>query len=103
MSDALWDKIKSLPFPIFSLPHQTVEMHFNRLPITGDDVFLIAKSGAALPMLEDVVGNFCEIEQTDKYLVLKDKNATAKKVEDALAAQSKEMLHEKVAKLTKKK
>lgn len=101
MSD-LWSRMKSLPFPVFGLPNQTVEQHFRYLPMPGDNVFLIAKSGAAVPMLEEVLGEAFEVEQTERYVIVKEKNATEKKLQAVVEQQNKEKLTEKVNRLSKK-
>jgi hypothetical protein len=84
----LWDQIKDLPIDIFALPNQTVKDHARREEgmdkIFPDDVYLILRSAAAFPALEEALGNAqarrmvkiakserFEISQQNKYIVIK--------------------------------
>lgn len=103
-ADDIWNKIRSLPFPIFGLPNQKVEGHFNRLDIPGDDrVFLTAKAGSALPLLEEVLGTVYTVSQEDRYIIISDPNPLPKKIAVAVKEEKADKLAAKVKKLTAKK
>jgi hypothetical protein len=102
-SDYIWDKIKSLPFPVFGLEGQTLQQHVMRLDIPDEPrVFLKVKAGAVVPMLDEVLGKHYTIEQTELYMIISDPNPIPKKIESAVAADKVEKLAAKVKKLTKK-
>lgn len=84
----LWDKIKDVPIDIFALPNQTVKDHAKREDkmdsVFPNEVYLILRSAAAFPALEEALANAVarnqikigkdekfEISQNARYTVIK--------------------------------
>jgi hypothetical protein len=84
----LWDKIKDLPMDIFALPNQTVKDHAKREEgmdnVFPNDVYIILRSAAAYPALEEALGTAqarnqiklakgerFELSQSARYTVIK--------------------------------
>jgi hypothetical protein len=84
----LWEKIKDLPIDIFALPNQTVKNHVTRVEemdnVFPNDIYVILRSAAAYPALEEALGNAqarnqiklekgerFELSQSHKYTVIK--------------------------------
>ena len=84
----LWDKIKDAPIDIFALPNQTIKDHVKREErmdvVFPNDLFLVMRSAAALPALEEALGNAqarnivklaknerFDVSQQNKYVIVK--------------------------------
>jgi hypothetical protein len=77
-SDVLWEKIKGLDLNLFGLPGQTLEKNAERFEIDPDAVYMVIKTGAVLPALEEALqrvdpgrGKRFDLNQVDRYTVLK--------------------------------
>lgn len=78
----IWETIKNAPIDIYALPNQVVGNHVKREQkleaAVPDSVYLILKSAAVLPALEDSLNKVrldsdkrFEISQQSKYTVVK--------------------------------
>jgi hypothetical protein len=80
----LWGKIKDLPIDIFALPDQTIKDHAKREErmdnVFPNDLYLIMRSAAAYPALEEALGKArgllpknerLDISQQNRYIVIK--------------------------------
>jgi hypothetical protein len=77
----LWLRIKELPIDLFALPEQTVEMYCRYVPIDPEKVFVLIKSSAVLPALEQALyrlklgpNEIWDIEQAAPYTVISTKS-----------------------------
>ncbi|KKN60996.1 hypothetical protein LCGC14_0526210 [marine sediment metagenome] len=55
-ADSIWAEIRNLPIEMFALPNQRVENHLLRVRGVPNELYLTAKSPAALPALEALLG-----------------------------------------------
>jgi hypothetical protein len=71
-ADEIWEEISNLSISIFALPGQKVMNHFNKIDIPSEALYLTPKSAAAIPALEEAIGNGFTFETTDKgHLIVK--------------------------------
>lgn len=77
----LWNRIKELPIEVFALPDQTVEMYCRYVPVDPQKVFVLIKSSAVLPALENSLrmlrlkpNEIWDIEQAPPYTVISVKS-----------------------------
>ena len=89
-ADVIWEELRSLSIDMFALPDQMVENHLLRVRGVPNELYLRAKSAAALPALEVVLKGQVtrrveqtaqgsmnvsypkyDMEQTELYIVVK--------------------------------
>jgi hypothetical protein len=81
--DEMWDDIKDRPIEMFGLPNQRVEQHVDRLRIPGAGVLYVKLvSGAVLGSLEAILSNEYEMEQAEKFLIIRKKTPELTEVDE---------------------
>jgi hypothetical protein len=75
VSDKIWDNIKNLAIEMFAIPGQKVHMHFKKLNGgSPSDLYLKAKSSAALPSLEAALDFYLPekyvVRNAEQYIVV---------------------------------
>jgi hypothetical protein len=66
----MWNEIKDLPIQMFGLPGQTVAMHTTPTAVEPSRLYLILRSSAALPALEEAIKEKFTVEMVDKYAIV---------------------------------
>jgi len=69
-ADVMWDQIKDLPIEMFALPNQVVAMHCTPVPVDPTKLYLVLRSSAVLPSLEESLKRNFTVEMVDKWAVV---------------------------------
>ena len=69
-SAKIWEEIKDLPINMFGLPNQTVSMHVTPVSIEPSKLYLLIRSSATLPSLEDAIKGKFSVELSNKYVIV---------------------------------
>lgn len=77
-SDKIWEEIENLPIEMFSLPNQKVSDHVQKVNVPGKQLMVLLKSSSVITSLEYTLGSKFDLEQTEKYTVIRRK---AKEIE----------------------
>lgn len=76
-AEKIWNEIKDKQVLMFALPSQKIADYCQPVPIDPARCFLIHKTGAIIPALEEAIGPSYQCEALEKYIVIsrKPKNA----------------------------
>lgn len=66
----IWNEIRQVDLNLFALPGQILENHATVIPFSDKELYLILKSTAVLPALEQVLGSKFSVQQTDRYTII---------------------------------
>lgn len=66
----IWEEIKDLPIQMFGLPDQTIVMHANPVTVEPSKLYLVIRSSAALPSLEESIKGKFSVELADKFVIV---------------------------------
>lgn len=72
-SEKIWNEIKDLPVNIFGLPTKKVSDYATKLDVPAEQLYVKVAVGAALPAIEEAVGNKFEVEMAQQYTVIRRK------------------------------
>lgn len=66
----IWDEIKDLPIQMFGLPGQTVAMHVTPVMVEPTKLYVVTRSSATLPSLEETIKGAFAVELADKFVII---------------------------------
>jgi hypothetical protein len=77
VAEQVWNEIKDKQVLMFALPNQKISDYCQPVPIDPARCFLIHRTGALIPALEESIGPNYQCESIEKYIVVsrKPKNA----------------------------
>lgn len=69
-SDLIWQEIKNLPIEMFALPDQFVGQYCTPVPVDPTRLYLLLRTSAVLPSLEESVKKNFTVEMADKWAIV---------------------------------
>lgn len=72
-AESIWEEIQNLSLDIFGLPGQKVSDHCTPQFIEPSKTYLIVKSQAVLPALEETVKKGFSVDRVDKWITVERK------------------------------
>lgn len=91
-AEQIWKEIEDLPIAMFALPNQTVKQHMVPMPVPGKELLLKLVSTAALPALEEALGNIrmtggkkYEVEPAEGYVIVRRASSREEEIKKVLA------------------
>ena len=68
--DKLWEEIKDKPIDMFALPGKRVQDFVSKVMGTANSLLVSVKVGAAIPALEQTLGNTFKVVPDEKYVTV---------------------------------